>query len=254
VEGGDTFAQPVTDNLKIQISPEWRAGYLTIEGTVVKNEEVLATGAEQVLLKNRVSYKKELAGTILTVCDWPAACEALKQAGVDCNDNVLSNLILAGGMLADDVLKTFLEKTKKGATLILRFDEKWAEVLFQKGILKERVTQWGGKQIPYWIGNGWGYIDHFAGNKALPGFSTIGTNSWEVPGDPFGFYPFISNYPQKAYGAWFARPDTLLVLLGEINYGKGKILLAPSYPVDANEAFNDMIFFNLIKFSIQNLL
>lgn len=247
VEGGDTYAQNITDNLSIKILPEWKAGYLTIESTVLKNSEVLATGAEQVLLKNRVSYKKELTGKNLSVYDWPAAREALEQVGVSNDENVLSNLILAGGIPSADVLKTFLEKTKKGATLILKFDEKWADVLFQQKILKEKVTQWGGKQVPYWIGNGWGYIDHFVGNQAIPGVSTIGTNSWEVPGDPHGFYPFVSNYPQKSYGAWFARPNTLLVLLGEITYGKGKILLAPSYLVDANEAFNDLIFFNLIK-------
>ena len=39
---------------------------------------------------------------------------------------------------------------------------------------------------------------------------------------------------------------TLTVLLGALDYGKGKIILAPSYPVDANHAFNDMLFFNLI--------
>ena len=43
-----------------------------------------------------------------------------------------------------------------------------------------------------------------------------------------------------------ARKDNLLVLLGAIDYGKGKIILAPSYPVDANHAFNDMLFYNMI--------
>jgi len=38
----------------------------------------------------------------------------------------------------------------------------------------------------------------------------------------------------------------LLVLLGTIDYGKGKIVLALSYPVDANHAFNDRLFDNLI--------
>jgi len=27
----------------------------------------------------------------------------------------------------------------------------------------------------------------------------------------------------------------------------GRILLAPSYPVDANEAFNEMVFFEMLK-------
>ena len=39
---------------------------------------------------------------------------------------------------------------------------------------------------------------------------------------------------------------TVLVLLGTIDYGRGKIILAPSYPVDGNNAFNDMLFFNMI--------
>lgn len=247
VEGGDTYAQLIIEDLTIKIEPDWKAGYITLEGLLFKNGEKVASGAEQVLLKNRASYQKELAGKHMTVLDWPAACEALQQAGVTCNNNELSNTILAAGIPSTEMLQTLLEQTRNGATFILRFDEKWAEVLYKEGILKEKVTQWGGKQQPYWIGNGWGYLDYFIGNQAIPGGCTIGTNSWEVPSDPRGFYPFVSNYPQQAYGAWLARPDTLLVLLGEINFGKGKILLAPSYPVDANEAFNDLLFFNLVK-------
>jgi hypothetical protein len=250
VEGGDTYAQLIVPDLNIVTEPGWKAGYITIEGSVVKNEEVLATGAEQVLLTNRASYKSEMTGKNLTVLNWPAAQKALEQAGATCNNELPSNVILAGGIPSSEQIKSMLATAKKGGTLILKFDGKWAEVLYNEGILKEKVTQWGGKQIPYWIGNGWGYIDHIIGNQAIPGGSTIGTNSWEVPSDPQGFYPFVSNYPQKAYGAWFARPDTLLVLLGEISFGKGKILLAPSYPVEANEAFNDLLFFNLVKSTI----
>jgi hypothetical protein len=62
----------------------------------------------------------------------------------------------------------------------------------------------------------------------------------------------VSNYPQKAYGGWFARPDVVLVLFGEIEYGNGKIILAPSYPVDDDNAFNDMLFFNMIKLSAKD--
>jgi hypothetical protein len=38
-----------------------------------------------------------------------------------------------------------------------------------------------------------------------------------------------------------------LTLAGSITLGKGKILLAPSYPVDDKNAFNDLLFFNMIK-------
>ena len=60
-------------------------------------------------------------------------------------------------------------------------------------MLREKVTLWGGEQIPYWNGNGWGYIDYFMGNQATPGESTIGTDCWEISGDPHGFYPLTSN-------------------------------------------------------------
>ena len=97
-----------------------------------------------------------------------------------------------------------------------------------------------------WWGNGWGYLDYYVGDRALPSRTTIGTRGWEVPGDPVGFTPFIAAGPQTSYGAYFARPDKLLVLLGEIDYGKGKIILDPSYPIDDNQAFNDLVFYNLI--------
>jgi hypothetical protein len=67
-----------------------------------------------------------------------------------------------------------------------------------------------------------------------------------VPDDPKGFAPFVAATPQTAYGAYFARPDKLLVLIGEIQYGKGKIILAPGYPIDDNQPFNDLMFYNMI--------
>lgn len=39
---------------------------------------------------------------------------------------------------------------------------------------------------------------------------------------------------------------TLLVLVGSIRYGKGQILLNPGYPVDANQPFNDLLFYNIL--------
>jgi hypothetical protein len=185
----------------------------------------------------------------LFVYDWPKAAEALEQAGSNPLKDSVASVILAGKVPKDEELLNYLRKVSDGATLILKFDASWADKLYQKGILREKVSQWGGKQEPFWNGNGWGYIDYFIGNQAVPGISTIGTNGWEVPCDPRGFYPFTSNYPQKSYGAWFARPDTLLVLIGEIDYGKGKILLMPSYTVDEDNAFSDMLFFNAIILS-----
>jgi len=84
------------------------------------------------------------------------------------------------------------------------------------------------------------------GAQAVPSGPTIGTTGWEVPGDPVGFFPFKSKHPIRAYGMYVARPSQLLVLLGEIEYGQGRILLCPGYPVDQNNAFTDLLFFNLL--------
>jgi beta-galactosidase len=251
VEGKDTFAQTISEEYIIHAKPEWKAGYITIEGLVTQNGEVMATGHEQFLLKNRASFIEDLRVIRASVYKWEKAEAALREAGYR-RSRSGAEVILAGEVPPDNQLNDFLRSTENGATLILKFGPEWADALFRKGILSEEVTQWGGEQIPYWIGNGWGYIDHFIGNQAVPGVSTIGTNGWEVPDNPYGFYPFVSNYPQKAYGGWFARPDVVLVLLGEIEFGKGKIILAPSYQVDDDNAFNDMLFFNMITLSAKN--
>jgi hypothetical protein len=91
-----------------------------------------------------------------------------------------------------------------------------------------------------------------------------------VPGNPNGFYPFKSYFDQKVFGLYLARSvyvepkwgdlqgkgsflaqtytddNQLLVLLASVKYGEGEIYLAPSYRVDENNAFNDMLFFNMI--------
>ena len=149
-------------------------------------------------------------------------------------------------MPAETDLAAILKKVNAGTKLIVKFNPAWAEALYARGILKEKVTAWGGEQSDGWMGNGWGYIDSFIGDQALPSKTTIGTRSWEVPSDPKGFAPFVAATPQTSYGAYFARPDKLLVLIAEIQYGKGKIILAPGYPVDDNQPFNDLIFYNLI--------
>lgn len=256
VKGGDTFAQKIMESLSIKVSKEWKAGYLTIEGTVSKNGKLLASGTEQVLLKNRASYSKDFSAMSVEVYKWPAAKKALNEAGISTNSEdsqlIKKSVLIVGDLPDNENLESILKKTYKGATCLIKFDEIWAEKLHDLKLLKTPVDQWDGEQTSYWNGNGWGYIDHFISNQAVPAKSTIGTNSWEVSDNPRGFYPFESNYPQKAYGAWFARPDKLLVLIGEISYGNGKILLLPSYHVDAENAFNDLLFFNLIKSRDEN--
>ena len=140
-----------------------------------------------------------------------------------------------------------------GTLLITKFDAEWAGELYGRGILSEEVTGWGGAQTGFWNGNGWGYLDYFIGDQAVPSGSTIGTNSWEVTGDPYGFWPFESPYSQTAYGAYFARTEKLYVLIGQINYGSGYILLVPTYPVGVDNAFTDMLFYNLISMGCAGL-
>ena len=106
----------------------------------------------------------------------------------------------------------------EGTVLFLRFDEHWADYLFESGILSTIPYVWRGWQTGGWKGNGWGYIDHFIGDQAIPSGTTIGTNSWEVPGDALGFYPFQSPYPHAAYGTFFASPDELVTTLGTIRF------------------------------------
>lgn len=249
VKGGDCFAQSIEKELEIPISSSWHGGYLTIEGSLGQEDRVLADGFEQALLMNRSSYGEELGKYDIKVHDWPEAEKALSEANYSSPDpsgGALSVVFLAGEFQSASLLRSVLKEVKKGASLIIRFDSIWADQLYEQKILSSPVTEWGGHQIGHWKGNGWGFISALTGSLSMPGKGTIGTNSWEVPGDPSGFFPFESSHPQTSYGAWFARPDTLLTLFGEISYGKGRILLTPSYPVDGGNAFSDLLFFNMI--------
>lgn len=158
-----------------------------------------------------------------------------------------AHVILAGDLPDASLLGQVLVQVRAGAHLIVRFDPGWADALFHLGVLSKPVASWGGEQKGYWNGNGWGYLTHFIGSQSIPSGSTIGTNSWEVPEDPKGFAPFESAYPQTSYGIEFQRPDQLLTLLGCVQYGKGEILLAPGYPVDLNNAFSDLLFYNMLS-------
>jgi beta-galactosidase len=125
--------------------------------------------------------------------------------------------------------------------------------------LSKPVTEWGGHQSAGWDGNGWGYLDGFVGDQAVPGKTLIGTTGWEVPADPKGFYPFASRLPMRVYGLYFARPRIFNAsagpneeeqhaagALGTLRHGRGRILLNAGYPVDENHAFNDMLFYGML--------
>ncbi|MFR9580525.1 MAG: hypothetical protein SNH80_07485, partial [Rikenellaceae bacterium] len=159
-------------------------------------------------------------------------------------------------------VKPYLSRVREGATLILRFDSHWADVLRHTEVLSKDITEWGGNQTGEWVGNGWGYIDHYVGYESTLNRGTIGTTSWEVSGDPVGFYPFESEHKVTAHGLYMCRPwlckepaigyrrrevqPTLAVTLASIEYGKGKIILNPCYWVDEDNAFADMLFYNIL--------
>jgi hypothetical protein len=132
--------------------------------------------------------------------------------------------------------------------LLIKLDAAWAEKLKAKGVLSADVTEWGAPQSGHWNGNGFGYIDYFVGNTGMQGRQTVSTTGWEAPTEsPNGFYPFESPYPTHVFGMYVARPDVLRVLIGTIRYGKGQIILAPTYPVDGNHPFNDLLFYNMLN-------
>ncbi len=273
IEGDDVFAQEVTNDLAIVLQKEWHPGHITVEARLFDGPDTLATGHEQILLQNRAAYAEKLAGKRIAVVHWDEAKNALTEAGLTqlshWSDDV--DLIMAGDMPGNSTIAQLLNKVEtEKVRLIIRFNQQWADALYNREILSEKVYAWGGYHSHDWNGNGWGYIDHYVGDQAIPSSTIISTRSWEVPGDPLGFYPFKSHYPQEVHGLYMARtaypepiwgelagkgeylreiftPDReLLILLGKIHYGEGKIILAPSYPVDDGSPFNDMVFFNLI--------
>ena len=251
VKGGDTYAQVFIRSFPVVMQKKWKAGYITLECKLMKVNQMVATGTEQVLLKNRSSYSAELKNLSGSVFKWEAAKKAIDDAGgiqyvySKANKNV--SFIAAGEVPDDKNFEGMLKQIENdGTTLIIKFDSTWTNTLSKYKVLKNKVTEWGGYQKTFWNGNGWGYLDYYIGNQSIPSGSTIGTNSWEVPCDPKGFAPFESNYPQQSFGAFFFNPDKLLTLIGVIQFGKGKIILAPSYPVDLDNPFSDLLFYNMI--------
>ncbi len=268
VEGGDCYAQSLED-ISFITKADWKAGYITLTAELLKSGKVVADGSEQILLQNRATYAKDLEGLNIEVRQWDEAANALTEAGAtlakkdsDADIIVFGNLSAKGllgkygGNISNwDQMKNILKRVEDGATLIVRFDDHWADVFYHLGVLSEEVTEWGGNQTGEWVGNGWGYLDGYVE-------STIGTTSWEVSGDPKGFYPFESEYKMNGYGLYMCRPwlckvppigfrraevqPTVAVTLASIEYGEGKIILNPCYWVDEDNAFCDMLFFNLV--------
>ncbi len=271
VIGGECYAQPIGD-VTFTTDSKWSAGYITLKAKLYKQNRVVAEGSEQILLRNRASYSDRLKDIEIDVKQWDEAQQALEDAGAKIKNN--ANIIVAGDLTNEsgkmstqkintwEQLNTLLDRVKAGATLIIRFDKYWAEVLHESGILKESVTEWGGNQTTEWLGNGWGYMDHFVGYDSTANSGVIGTTSWEVPSDPIGFYPFVSDYKMGVYGVYMCRPwlckippigyrmkevqPTMAVLMGTLDYGSGKIILNPCYTVDQDNAFCDMLFYNMI--------
>ncbi len=272
VIGGDVYAQKISVDLPVIVKNEWISGYITLNSSLENGNEKIAIGSEQILLNNRKSNNKGLAGKKILVTGWDAAKTALIETGVVPVNTLGENpdVILAGALPCNSEINLLLDHVYQGGKkMIIRFDSLWADVLYKHQILSKPVSAWGGLQTGHWNGNGWGYIDYYAGNQSIPGGEVISTRSWEVSSDPKGFFPFESNFQTEVYGLYTARnqnPETdykdiypeqqsrkyftsaqeVLVLIGEITYGKGSLLLQASYPVDENSAFSDMLFFGLL--------
>jgi len=259
LKGGDQYAENVRF-IDVELKDDWHAGYITITGQLMDpGGKEVASGKEQILLSNRKSFEKDLKDIPIAVFGWPAAKTALSSANANLASPQNARILIAGKITDDTPM--LLKSAYDGKVLMIKFDSLWADYLYKQNVLSTPVIEWGGDQSPRrrgWFANGWGYLDHFIGDQAVPSATVIGTNSWEVPGEPFGFYPFESKYRKAAYGLYFARPDinrqnpTLLVLLGTLDYGKGKIILMPTYPVDENSPLNDLLFFNTIVKSAEN--
>jgi hypothetical protein len=256
VAAGNVFAQDIRTNYAIMLKENLRGGFVTLEGELYNTEnKKVADGAEQILLTNRPGFKDSFKGLTGEVYEWADAKTALENANAavaDFDPKVFSHYIVAAGTPDDVTLNAMLSKVKNnGATLLVKFDTIWAEKLKSKGILSADVTEWGTPQSGHWKGNGFGYIDYLVGSTGILDIQTISTTAWEVPGNPNGFYPFESNYPTHVYGTYVARPDVLRVLIGVIDYGKGKIVLDPTYPVDDHHPLNDLLFYNILTMKIK---
>ncbi|HKL21254.1 MAG TPA: hypothetical protein VJ904_05575, partial [Tichowtungia sp.] len=114
VTGGDTFAQSLGD-LSLRMEPEWRAGYITIHAKLLDGKRVVADGAEQVLLRNRPSQQKNLAGLEFEIIHWPAAKAAVDESGynAETKDPASETQIHRKFILAGDLTKRFTPRMKE---------------------------------------------------------------------------------------------------------------------------------------------
>ncbi|MGC6431162.1 MAG: glycoside hydrolase family 2 TIM barrel-domain containing protein [Jejuia sp.] len=279
--GGETHAQNILEKLPIVAQDQWKAGYITLHASLLKNGKPLSNGSEQVLFQNRSSYKADFTNTKGLSIYWNIAKMVVLEAGGQIQDYTIEapkvDYILAGTitqntrgrsyygevekapkpsyLLSEAETKDVLRRVKNdGTTLIVNVNDKWFSWLFEQDIISKipmaSFTD-NEMQTKFWNGNGWGYIDHFIGNQPIPSGSTIGTTSWEPPSGPAGFFPFESNHPTKVYGSYFENGGKIRVLIGEVAYGKGKVILSKTYPVNANHAFNDLLFYNMILKSLK---
>jgi hypothetical protein len=250
VQGNDVYAQDIDLAYTVPMNERLHGGFITLEGALYDSHDKIVTdGAEQILLANRPSFAGRFKDITVAVHEWDAARKALQDANAKVVDFVPDDAkvdyIAAAGNVSPETLDAMLEKVKSGATLLVKIDSLWAARLRSRGILSEDIVEWGTPQSGGWIGNGFGYIDHFSGDTGLLGSRTISLNSWEVDGKGLnGFYPFKSKYTTSIHGVYVARPDVIRVLIGAIDYGKGRILLNAAYPVDMQSPLNDLLFYN----------
>jgi hypothetical protein len=205
VAGGDTYAQPLT-SIKVPLDPSWHAGHITVQAELDNGLHAVADGSEQVLLKNRATWHNDLSNLQGEVVGWPAAEKALAEANATLTSTNPDYILMAGPPDAASLKGALSQVHDAGSLLILKFDAAWANALLEQGVLTQPVTEWGGAESTGWNGNGWGYLDHFIGGQAVPFKTAISTNSWEVPGEPMGFWPLETTEKKYAYGAYVARP------------------------------------------------
>lgn len=290
VIGGDYFAQELGD-IEIPMKADWHGGYITVNAILSKSGKDVADGSEQVLFANRDSYQSYFEDVSFNIITWPEAQQAMEGKGkrvekhrdqwhIEPFGKEGADFILVGDFSYTEdfihissMLRTpaqlaeLFKRIQAGSNALIQFDEHWAEIFYNYNILSKPVREWGGKQPSQWYGNGWGYLDHFNGYSSIANKGTIGTNAWEVSSDPVGFYPFESEFSTSVYGLFMSRPwvgkepaasirihdvsPTMLVTLATIDYGKGKIIICPGYNVDEQNAFTDMLFYNIIDKAIK---
>lgn len=258
VISGDTFSQTISKGYSFTIDRRWISGYITIEGSLYKNGNLVTDGKEQVLLKNRPSQTDRFKGKKIAIINWPKAQQAINEANIETTNNInKASVILLGTNSTKQQWDIALSAVRKGSNLIIQTCKNEAHLLYEKELINSPITVWGGLQTPFWNGNGSSYIDTFGGNQVMHKSHIISTRSWETDGDPVGFYPFTSKHKIHTYGLYFAHQykrnenfknkNNVLITYGEIEYGRGRILINTSYWVDNENAFSDLLFFNMLN-------